>query len=88
MPQGDADRIRGYLDRQVKKARENGQTTIIFRAGDVHQALGVTNAYRNVCQVLKGRKFRWLAQVELMRNSAYPPSGEGPSLTVEFRVLP
>ena len=42
----------------------------------------------NVCQVLEGKKFRSLAAVEFVRYLDRPPSGQGGSLTLEFRVLP
>ena len=32
-------------------------TKVAFRAGDVHSAVGLANAYPNVCQVLEGKKF-------------------------------
>lgn len=86
-PPSDADRIRNYLCRRVAEARRAGQSTIAFRAGDVHQALGLVNAYPNVCQVLKGRKFHAQAGVEPLRLLASPPSGQGASLEIEFRIV-
>lgn len=59
-----ADRIRKYaLDRFIAPARVRGDATVQIRAGDVHNALGLTAAHANVCQALRGRKFRELAGV-------------------------
>ena len=55
LSKGDAQRIRLYLGDQVDLAREKGDRTVVFRAGDVHTALGLENRMPNVCQVLKGR---------------------------------
>ena len=87
MPEGDAQRIRRYLRGQVALARGRGDKTVTFCSGDVHKALGLVNSYRNVCQVLKRRKFHEEARVELMHTIKSPPSGEGATLTIEFRIL-
>ena len=57
MPVGDADRIRRYLCRRIEGARQAGEKQVTLRAGDVHRALGMSNVYANVCQVLEGKKF-------------------------------
>ena len=88
MPTGDADRIRRYLVQKVNEARQAGKTTVTFRAGEVHSAVGLVNAYPNVCQVLEGKKFRSSAAVGFIRYVDRPPSGQGGSLTMEFRLLP
>ena len=88
MPTGDADRIRRYLCQRVKEARQAGEVRVTLRAGDVHRALGLVNAYPNVCQVLEGEKFHSQATVEIVRYVYRPPSGRGANLTIEFRVLP
>lgn len=87
MPTGDAGRIRLYLIEQVKSARLRGDKTIIFRAGDVHKALGLINSMPNVCQVLDRQKFRQAAGVRIVRDIARPPSGGGANLKIEFRIL-
>ena len=86
MPPGDADRIRKYLCRQVETARKAGQTSVTFRAGDVHKALGLENSYPNVCQVLKGEKFHTMAGVVFERYVRQPPSGQGANLEIEFTI--
>ena len=87
MPPGDAERIRRYLCQQVHEAHRAGETRVTFRAGDVHEALGLENAYPNVCQVLKGEKFHKQAGVERVRDICRPPSGQGANLEIEFRIL-
>jgi hypothetical protein len=68
----DADRIRRYaLETYIIPARERGDTSVPIRCGDVHNALGMTNAHANVCQSLRGRKFQELAGVDV-------PSSAGP----------
>jgi 5-methylcytosine-specific restriction protein B len=67
-----ADRIRQYaLDHYIAPARKNGALVATIRAGDVHNALGLTNAHANVCQALRGSKFQELADVGV-------PSFSGP----------
>ena len=87
MARGGAERIRQYLCRQVDLARRSGDETIVFRSGDVHDALGLENRLPNVCQVLKGAKFRREAGVEMWRHLNSPPSGQGANLVLEFRIL-
>ena len=60
----DADRIRQYvLEQYIKPARAEGrgQTEVLVR--DVNTALGLNEAWPNICQALAGRKFRELAEV-------------------------
>lgn len=60
----DADRIRQYaLDNYIAPARERGDLLVSIRAGELHNALGLTAAHANVCQALRGSKFQELAQV-------------------------
>ena len=87
MAEGDARRIRLYLCGQVELARVRGDKTVTFRAGDVHKALGLENRMPNVCQVLKGRQFHEAARVDLLRCIECPPSGQGATLIIEFRIL-
>ena len=88
MPVGDADRIRRYLCRRIEGARQAGEKQVTLRAGNVHRALGMSNAYANVCQVLEGKKFRSMAGVQAARYVDRPTSGRGANLTIEFHVLP
>ena len=88
MPTGDANRIRQYLCRTIEEARRAGEEKVTLRAGDVHRALGMANAYANVCQVLEGGKFHSRAGVQAAGYVYRPPSGQGANLTIEFHVLP
>ena len=64
MADSDAGRIRQYaLKHFVEPARERGEASVTIRAGDLHNALGLSNAHANVCQALRGRLFRNLAGV-------------------------
>ena len=87
LAKGDAQRIRLYLGDQVDLARAKGDRTVVFRAGDVHTALGLENRMPNVCQVLKGRPFHEMCRVEIVRRICSPPSGQGANLLLEFRIL-
>lgn len=64
MADSDAGRIRQFaLKDFVEPARERGEASVTIRAGDLHNALGLSNAHANVCQALRGRLFRNLAGV-------------------------
>ena len=88
MPAGDANRIRCHLCHAVEQARNAGQTTVTFRAGDVHDVLGLVNSYPNVCQVLQGEKFHAEARVDFEDYVYRPPSGQGANLEIMFGVIP
>ena len=60
----DADRIRQHvLEHHIEPARQEGrgQSEVLVR--DVNTALGLKDAWPNICQALAGRKFQELAQV-------------------------
>ena len=60
----DADRIRQYvLEHYIEPAREEGREQAEVLVRDVNTALGLDEAWPNICQALAGRKFRELAQV-------------------------
>lgn len=60
----DADRIRQYaLDHYIAPARQRGDLDVSIKAGELHNALGLTAAHANVCQALRGQRFRQLADV-------------------------
>ncbi|WP_292083490.1 MULTISPECIES: AAA family ATPase [unclassified Brevundimonas] len=84
--ESDAGRIRRFaLEHFVEPARAGGKATVSLRAGDLHNALGLSNAHANVCQALRGRLFRSLAGVG-------EPVVSGPenssTTTFEFRLVP
>jgi len=66
-PQGDkdADRIRQYvLEHYIEAARERDDPEVEVLVRDVNEALGLKEAWPNICQALKGQKFLTLADVE------------------------
>lgn len=83
-----AQMIRDYLSQKVDAARQAGETSVTFRTGDVHAALGLRNRMPNVCQVLEGGPFRVQTGVAFVRYVRQPPSGRGANLEIEFRILP
>ena len=88
MPYGDAARIRQYLRQLIGEAREAGKQKVTLRAGDIHSALNLSHAHRNVCQVLEGQKFHAMAGVQIAEYVYSPPSGQGANLTIEFDIHP
>lgn len=60
----DADRIRQYvLEHYIEPAREDGRGQVEVLVREVNVALGLNQAWPNICQALKGRIFQDLAQV-------------------------
>ena len=60
----DADRIRQYvLEHYVEPAREEGRGQAEVLVRDVNTALGLQEAWPNICQALAGRKFQDLARI-------------------------
>lgn len=60
----DADRIRlCALNYFIEPARERGASEVAIRAGDLAAAIGLQDAFPNICQALGGEKFQQLAQV-------------------------
>ena len=63
-PGSDADRIRQYVrEHYIEPAREEGRAEVEVLVRDVNTALGLNEAWPNICQALAGRKFQELAQV-------------------------
>lgn len=68
----DADRIRlCALNYFIEPAREQGEAEVSIRASDLAAAMGLQDAFPNICQALGGEKFQQLAQVP-------PPTHTGP----------
>lgn len=60
----DADRIRQYvLEHYIEPARDEGGDHVEVLVRDVNQALGLKEAWPNICQALGGRIFQDMAQV-------------------------
>ncbi|MGP3723917.1 AAA family ATPase [Cereibacter sphaeroides] len=75
-----ADRIRlCALNYFIEPAREKRLKTVTIRAGDLASAMGLKNAFPNICQTLGGEKLQQLAKVP-------PPaiSGPNPSSSTTF----
>lgn len=60
-----ADRVRACaLNYYIAPARERGQRLVSIRAGTLHDEIGLSQNWANVCQALAGQKFQELARVE------------------------
>jgi len=61
----DADRIRQYvLEHYIEPARESDVETVDVLVRDVNKALGLNQAWPNICQAVAGNKFAELADLE------------------------
>jgi hypothetical protein len=60
----DADRIRQYvLEHYIEPGREQGRDSVHVLVSDVNRALGLNQAWPNICQALAGKMFQDLAEV-------------------------
>lgn len=60
----DADRIRQYvLEHYIEPARDEGRDHVKVPVCDVNEALGLKDAWPNICQALGSRKFEHMAQI-------------------------
>lgn len=60
----DADRIREHvLDEYIQPAREAGESHVDVLVREVNSALGLKEAWPNICQALAGKIFQQMAQV-------------------------
>jgi hypothetical protein len=85
----DSDQVRDYVKKNcIAPARRSGSKTVTVRAGDVHKALNWDlTKVPQVCSALSTRKFRSLANVELIQRKG-PPSGQSTTVEFIFRLLP
>ncbi len=86
MPIGDAARVHRYCRGDVAIAREDGETQVRFRVGDIRNGLGMDH-YDDaitICQVLDTQKFREQARVEFLGKSG---PQQGWDTVYRFRVL-
>ena len=75
----DADRIRQHvLERYIAPARVEGRGQVEVLVRDVNTALGLDEAWPNICQALAGPKFQELAQLS-------PPERIGADLSPATR---
>jgi hypothetical protein len=81
-----AERIRlCALNYFIEPARERGASYVSIRAGDLAAALGLKDAFPNICQTLGGEKFQRLAQVPPPLSTEPNPSS---STVFTFRLNP
>lgn len=79
-----ADEIREFvLVAHIKPARRRGDATVVVRAGDVHEALGLKDRMPSVCGALDAAKFQEMAGVRLV-NREGPPQGANVFFTFEL----
>lgn len=70
-----AGNIRQYvIEHWLEPARRSGANSVTVRAGDVHKAMGLSNAYPAVCSVLGSNKFATEASVIVDRRDG-PANG-------------
>ena len=61
-----ADDIRQYaLDRYIIPARRSNQRTIVFTAGEIHNAMYLSNRYPAVCGAVGSQKFLDMARIDM-----------------------
>ena len=73
--QSDADRIRlRALNYFIEPAREKSAREVSIRASDLATAMGLKDAFPNICQALGGIKFQELANVPPPRSTKPNPS--------------
>ena len=79
-----ADRIRlCALNYFIEPAREKRLKTVTIRAGDLAAAMGLKDAFPNICQALGGEKFQHLAQVPPPTSTEPNPSS---STTFTYQI--
>ena len=79
-----ADDIRDHvLKRYAEPARRAGSKGFAVRTGDVHRALGLSNAMPNVCSAIESGKFAAAAGVRLAQRTG-PRAGANVRLVFEF----
>lgn len=53
-----ADEIRNFaFERYIKSAQQKGKRTVIIRAGDIHEEMGLKGKIPSVCGALGSKKF-------------------------------
>ena len=80
----EADRIRQFvIDQYIAQARALGCSEITVRAGDVHQAMGLSNAMPAVCSAIGSNKFQALARATLLK---WTGPANGANVYLHFRL--
>ncbi|GMN03902.1 AAA family ATPase [Erythrobacter sp. MTPC3] len=77
----DADRIRRFvLENYIEPARERDGQSAELVVKDVNDALGLNDAWPNICQAMRGRKFHEMADVP-------PPQSFGADMSTATRFV-
>ncbi|MEW4448734.1 AAA family ATPase [Qipengyuania sp. JC766] len=77
----DADRIRRFvLENHIEPARERDGQSAELVVKDVNDALGLHDAWPNICQAMRGRKFHEMADVP-------PPQSFGADMSTATRFV-
>ena len=86
MPRGDADKVHMHAGQLVRNARANGEGLIVFRVGDIRDALGLnySDAAIDICQVMETQRFQGENGVSLVSKTG-PKQGVNTEYT--FRIL-
>jgi len=78
-----ADKIREFVFmKYIEPARKQGRRTIIIRAGDVHEELGLFGRMPAVCGVIGTEKFKKTYNVRLIKREG-PTQGSNVFFTFE-----
>lgn len=81
-----ADRIRlCALNYYIEPARERSEATVDIRAGQVHDEIGLSQNWANVCQALGGKKFLRMAGVDKPLKRG-PEVGSSTTFTYQLRA--
>jgi hypothetical protein len=82
----DTERVRQYSSKQyIEPARKRGDVTVRIVAGDVHNAVHLSNRVPLVCQALESRKFIEENGLELEKVEG-PPSGRSTTAAFTYRI--
>lgn len=80
-----ASEIRSFVIREwLEPAHRRGDKRLMIRAGDVHRAMGLTNAYPAVCSVLGSNKFAAEAGVTPIERTG-PANGANAYFTFDLQ---
>ena len=85
MPRGDATKIHSYAGQLVRNARANDEGVIVFRVGDIRDALGLRYdaVSIDICQVMETQKFSRENGVALVSKTG---SKQGVNTKYTFRI--
>jgi 5-methylcytosine-specific restriction protein B len=79
-----ADDIRTFaFENWIKPARDKAETEVTIRAGDVHAAMNLSNAYPAVCNAIGGELFANFAKVKLLEKTG---PNEGANVFFRFAL--